>query len=102
MFGLCSSHDSDALLQIVAASALLKDQEVHNTYGEHGNAELVYKYGFALRHNPFDSVSLDKSEIMKAAKCRNSARAHKARASFLGEFRYMVPSADCCVGMQCH
>ena len=36
-------------LQIVAASNIAAGAEVHNTYGELGNAELVYKYGFALR-----------------------------------------------------
>lgn len=36
------------VLEIVAASPVPAGAEVHNTYGEHGNAELVNKYGFAL------------------------------------------------------
>ena len=35
--------------QIIAASDVAAGAEVHNTYGEHGNSELVCKYGFALR-----------------------------------------------------
>ena len=74
--------------QIVAASALQQDQEIHNTYGEYGNSELVYKYGFALRNNPFDSVLLDKTLITDATIAQLKIRAYKARASFLEEFRY--------------
>lgn len=40
----------------MAAQPLAAGREVYNTYGEHGNAELVNKYGFALPHNPFDEV----------------------------------------------
>ena len=40
--------------------------EVHNTYGEHGNAELVAKYGFALRQNPFTAVALDKGKVRRS------------------------------------
>ncbi len=44
------------LLDIVAAQPLAAGREVYNTYGEHGNAELVNKYGFALPNNSFDEV----------------------------------------------
>ena len=74
-------------MQIVAASALQQDQEIHNTYGEYGNSELVYKYGFALRDNPFDSVLLDKALITDAAKTHLKILAFSSRASFLEEFR---------------
>ena len=42
------SAAGEEVLEIVAASAVAAGHEVHNTYGEHGNAELVNKYGFAL------------------------------------------------------
>lgn len=43
------------VVQIVAASGIAAGAEVHNTYGELPNAELVHKYGFALpMGNPFD------------------------------------------------
>ena len=74
-------------LQIVAASALVAGQEIHNTYGEYGNSELVYKYGFALSHNPFDSVSIDKPRLLDIVKTRLQPEALDARCSFLNEFR---------------
>lgn len=37
-------------------------------YGELGNAELVKKYGFALRQNPFTLVTLDKPRLLGAAR----------------------------------
>ena len=36
-------------------------------YGELGNADLVSKYGFALRQNPFTAVGLGKAELLEAA-----------------------------------
>lgn len=41
--------------------------QVHNTYGEHSNAELLRKYGFALPANPFDSVTLAAAALVAAA-----------------------------------
>jgi hypothetical protein len=45
-------------LEIVAASSVPAGAEVHNTYGELSNVELVRKYGFALSANPFDELPL--------------------------------------------
>jgi N-lysine methyltransferase SETD6 len=42
-----NNGDTDAL-EIVAACDLTSGQEIHNTYGEHSNSELVARYGFAL------------------------------------------------------
>ena len=83
----CSHTETQPGLQIVAASALVAGQEIHNTYGEYGNSELVYKYGFALRHNPFDSVSVDKSLLLDTVKSRLQPEAFDARCSFLNELR---------------
>ena len=80
----CEAH---AGLQIVAASALMAGQEIHNTYGEYGNSELVYKYGFALRDNPFDSVSLDKELLLEKVKSCIPADSFDARCTFLDQFR---------------
>jgi SET domain-containing protein 6 len=51
----------------VAASAVPAGQEIHNTYGEHSNAELLRKYGFALPANPFDSVTLPPDALVGRA-----------------------------------
>lgn len=57
--------DEHDCLHIVAASALHKGKEVFNTYGELGNSELVKKYGFVVRENPFTHVTLRKSTIFE-------------------------------------
>lgn len=60
--------DSGDALQIVAASTIpFVGQEIHNTYGELSNTDLVKKYGFAIRDNPFAVVALDKSLILEMA-----------------------------------
>ena len=57
--------------------------EVHNTYGELGNSELVAKYGFALRDNPLSSVRLDKEALLAAAGHVLGSRELRARSRFL-------------------
>lgn len=42
----------------MAAQSLRAGQEVHNTYGEHSNGQLLNKHGFTLRSNPFDVVEV--------------------------------------------
>lgn len=54
-------------LMIVAASEVAAGSEIHNTYGEYSNVELLYKHGFALRRNPFNSLSVSMSEVGAAA-----------------------------------
>lgn len=67
-----------------------KGQEVHNTYGELGNAELVVKYGFALRRNPFDVVLLDKGELVEEARRIVGDRACRQRCKFLSRDRWRL------------
>ncbi|KAJ2735023.1 hypothetical protein IW152_001868 [Coemansia sp. BCRC 34962] len=40
--------------------------EVFNTYGEHGSAYLLHRYGFCDTKNPFDSVTLSTESVMQA------------------------------------
>ncbi|KAJ2682440.1 hypothetical protein IWW39_005999 [Coemansia spiralis] len=40
--------------------------EVFNTYGEHGSAYLLHRYGFCDTKNPFDSVVLSADSVMQA------------------------------------
>ncbi|KAK9903332.1 hypothetical protein WJX75_003109 [Coccomyxa subellipsoidea] len=83
--GICGATNSNGeeVLEIIAASPVPKGQEVHNTYGELGNAELVVKYGFALRRNPFDVVLLDKGELVEEARHIVGDRACRQRCRFL-------------------
>ena len=75
-------------VQIVAASPVLEGAEVHNTYGELGNAELVNKYGFALRQNPFSAVLLDKAAVLQAAESIVGQRSTRLRSRFLRRERW--------------
>ncbi|BDA50036.1 probable N-lysine methyltransferase SETD6 at N-terminal half [Coccomyxa sp. Obi] len=83
--GICGATRSDGeeVLEIIAASPVQKGHEVHNTYGELGNAELVVKYGFALRNNPFDVVLLDKAAVVEEARRMLGDRACRQRCRFL-------------------
>ncbi|KAI7837623.1 hypothetical protein COHA_008549 [Chlorella ohadii] len=54
-------------------------------YGELGNAELVKKYGFALRHNPFTAVGLDKAGLLSDAKQLLGAAVWRRRSKLLRE-----------------
>lgn len=56
--------------------------------GEHGNAELVNKYGFALPDNPFDTVKLDKQCLVALAnQHEGGGKACKKRCKFLNDHR---------------
>jgi len=61
--------------------------EVFNCYGELGNTELLLKYGFALRGNPFSGVELDKAVLVEAAAETLGAKAAGARQRFLKQHR---------------
>ena len=86
-------------LQVVAASPVLKGVEVHNTYGELGNAELVNKYGFALRNNPFSAVPLDKAAVLQAAQSVVGQRTMRLRSRFLRRERWGLLSHTCRSGL---
>ncbi|GAX79268.1 hypothetical protein CEUSTIGMA_g6708.t1 [Chlamydomonas eustigma] len=79
-----SSRNGVDLLEITAASEIQEGSEVHNTYGEHSNADLVKKYGFALRRNPFNEVSLDVTSVIHAAEVAMSTTVSTSRANRSG------------------
>ncbi|KAJ2217472.1 hypothetical protein IW143_003392, partial [Coemansia sp. RSA 520] len=61
--------DDDMLsgtLDMVVYQPCNAGSEVFNTYGDHGSAYLLHRYGFCDTDNDFDSVSLDTSDIMQA------------------------------------
>lgn len=74
-------------VQIVAASDVPKGAEIHNTYGELGNADLVSKYGFALSDNPFSAVILDKASLLQAAEGMLGVREMRLRSRGLRKER---------------
>ncbi|CAG9461278.1 unnamed protein product [Pedinophyceae sp. YPF-701] len=61
---ICDGDDGDEdVLHIVAASPLTKGSEVFNCYGELTNAQLLQKYAFTLRHNPFSRVRFPRDDF---------------------------------------
>jgi hypothetical protein len=72
----------------MAASSLPRGSEVHNTYGELGNADLLTKYGFALRQNPFSAVVLSKTSVLRAAEKLIGERELRLRTRMLRKERY--------------
>ncbi|KAJ2787874.1 hypothetical protein GGI15_000382 [Coemansia interrupta] len=53
-------------LDMVVFKPCRANSEVFNTYGEHGSAYLLHRYGFCDTQNPFEAVSLDVHEVIKA------------------------------------
>ena len=66
-------------------------QEIFNTFGELGNAELICKYGFALPDNPFSSVTLDKGSYLSGIRARQGSEACQERVTYLEDRRYQNP-----------
>ena len=64
---------------------------MYNTYGEHGNAELVGKYGFAVSANPFNAVHLDRQDLVSIAASIMGERPVRRRCRFLSTHRSDIP-----------
>lgn len=62
---------------------IAKGAEIHNTYGEHSNAELLYKYGFVLEENPFDAITVTPTELEEAAESVLGRRTARQRMRFV-------------------
>ena len=62
--------------------------------GEHGNAELVSKYGFALRQNPFTAVCLGAQQLLAAASTALGERRCRQRCRFLRCHSQLLDEAD--------
>ena len=68
---------------------------MHNTYGELGNADLLNKYGFALRQNPFSAVILSKASVLQAAEKLVGQRELRLRSRLLRKERYAMNQSSC-------
>ncbi|KFM23719.1 Ribosomal N-lysine methyltransferase 3 [Auxenochlorella protothecoides] len=81
---ICIVDDEEgAALRILTASPIGEGREVHNTYGELGNRDLLEKYGFTLPENPHDSVTLELEALWAWGAARHGAREWEARRAFL-------------------
>ena len=63
------NHDEDAnTLQMIAIRPHAEGEEVFNTYGAAGDAELLRRYGFVMRRNPHGGgVEVSTAECLAAA-----------------------------------
>ena len=68
-----SDQEEKAVLTVNVIRKCDKDHEVYNTYGEHGNAYLLGKYGFAQLDNPADGVSIKVTAVVDEL-CKSSPR----------------------------
>lgn len=81
---ICIVDDEEGgALRILTASPIAAGREVHNTYGELGNRDLLEKYGFTLRENPHDSVTLELQPLWDWGAARHGAGEWQARRGFL-------------------
>ena len=67
----------------MAACSLAAGAEIHNTYGELGNEDLVVRYGFSVLDNPFSFVRLDKATLLRLATEQLGERTCRRRTRFL-------------------
>lgn len=75
--------DDGRALRIVSASAVAADAEVHNTYGELGNTQLLEKYGFTLRENPHNTVTVETQALLVWAAERLGPQGFTERRDFI-------------------
>ncbi|KAJ1954972.1 hypothetical protein EC988_002139 [Linderina pennispora] len=62
------------------------NNEVFNTYGEHGSSYLLHRYGFCDAGNPFDSVLLEIDDVLEAFKVAVSEDRAMAVAELIAEY----------------
>ncbi|KAJ2083149.1 hypothetical protein H4R24_001062 [Coemansia sp. RSA 988] len=76
-------------LDMVVYQPCKSGSEVFNTYGDHGSAYLLHRYGFCDAGNPFDSVTIDASFVIQAIVKSISEKRGADVASIIRQFGYM-------------
>mmetsp|Transcript_22188 Transcript_22188/g.61573 ORF Transcript_22188/g.61573 Transcript_22188/m.61573 type:complete len:516 (+) Transcript_22188:104-1651(+) len=57
--GVRLNYDADThMLEMITTQAIKEGEQVFNTYGPIGNAELLRRYGFVTDPNPFDGTTI--------------------------------------------
>ncbi|KAJ1814507.1 hypothetical protein LPJ56_004834, partial [Coemansia sp. RSA 2599] len=74
-------------LDMVVFKPCKANSEVFNTYGEHGSAYLLHRYGFCDTQNPFEAVSLDPDMVFQALAVAKSETRASEVASLVSKFR---------------
>ncbi|KAJ1945248.1 hypothetical protein GGF37_001788 [Kickxella alabastrina] len=74
-------------LDMVVFKPCRANSEVFNTYGDHGSAYLLHRYGFCDTQNPFESVALDSEDVMQAFAVAVSEKRASEVAELIARFR---------------
>ncbi|KAJ1943291.1 hypothetical protein FBU59_002954 [Linderina macrospora] len=73
-------------LDMVVVRPCRANNEVFNTYGEHGSSYLLHRYGFCDTGNTFDSVLLEIDDVLEAFKVAVSEDRAMAVAELFAEY----------------
>ncbi|KAJ2828471.1 hypothetical protein IWW50_001374 [Coemansia erecta] len=76
-------------LDMVVYQTCKSGSEVFNTYGDHGSAYLLHRYGFCDANNDFDSVTLDTDDVMQAISIAVSEKRAADVATIIARSRSM-------------
>ncbi|PIA19562.1 SET domain-containing protein [Coemansia reversa NRRL 1564] len=76
-------------LDMVVYKSCKTGNEVFNTYGDHGSAYLLHRYGFCDAENPFDSVTIDVSFVLQAITKTISEKRATNVSDIIKQFGYM-------------
>ncbi|KAJ1728489.1 hypothetical protein LPJ61_004008 [Coemansia biformis] len=79
----------DGTLDMVVFKPCKAGREVFNTYGDHGSAYLLHRYGFCDANNPFDSVSIDSADVLQAVSAAVSEKRATGIATIIDKFGHM-------------
>ncbi|KAJ2797375.1 hypothetical protein H4S07_005962, partial [Coemansia furcata] len=79
-------------LEMVVFRPCKANTEVFNTYGEHGSAYLLHRYGFCDTKNPFDSVTLSTENVMQAFTVSVSEQRAKEVSAVISRFEDLFES----------
>ncbi|KAJ2009592.1 hypothetical protein GGI04_000315 [Coemansia thaxteri] len=79
-------------LEMVVFRPCKANTEVFNTYGEHGSAYLLHRYGFCDTKNPFDSVTLSTDDVMQAFALSVSEQRANDVSKVIKRFSYLFES----------
>ncbi|KAJ2713181.1 hypothetical protein H4R19_002383 [Coemansia spiralis] len=82
-------YTMDGTLDMVVVKPCKAGSEVFNTYGDHGSAYLLHRYGFCDSGNPFDSVGLDTADVLDAISAAASEKRAADIATIVERFGHM-------------
>ncbi|TPX71847.1 hypothetical protein SpCBS45565_g00840 [Spizellomyces sp. 'palustris'] len=74
--------DTNDVLEMTVVRPCKIGEEVFNTYGNHSNAALLNRYGFAEEENPFDAVKVSMEDIVMSLEGKLPLKRIQERQNF--------------------